>query len=140
SGDFKQEKAALAVSLKRKRREDGICWKIVPLAYFCLMPKLWNPDRMIGFLEDRTPELTPVHAISPDRRPYSILGQRFMTTLIPAASARAAASSSRTVNCVQSTFGNGSSCSISSTIPATALEARKTSTMSIGTGISARLP
>src|SRR5436190_24054522 len=31
-------------------------------------------------------ELTPIHAISEDRRPYSIFGQRFITTLSPAAS------------------------------------------------------
>src|SRR5258708_31196060 len=36
-------------------------------------------------------ELTPIHEISEDSRPYSILGQRFMTTLRPAASAFAAA-------------------------------------------------
>src|SRR4051794_4448620 len=30
-------------------------------------------------------ELTPIHEISEDRRPYSIFGQRFMTTLRPAA-------------------------------------------------------
>ncbi len=40
-------------------------------------------------------ELTPIHEISEDSRPYSILGQRFMTTLRPAASALAAAKSSR---------------------------------------------
>src|SRR5437763_13700979 len=35
-------------------------------------------------------ELTPIHEISQDRRPYAIFGQRFMTTLRPAASALAA--------------------------------------------------
>src|SRR6202171_149711 len=35
-------------------------------------------------------ELTPIQEISEDSLPYSILGQRFMTTLRPAASAFAA--------------------------------------------------
>ena len=92
---------------------------------------------MIGFFDDSTPLLTPFQPISPDNRPYSILGQRFITTLIPAASALAAASSWRTVSCIQMTFGSGSSARTSSTIGGTASEARKTSTMSIGSGMSA---
>src|SRR5918992_369920 len=63
--------------------------------YFWRTPKLWNPGRISGFFDDSTPELTPVQPISPDSLPYSILGQRFITTLMPAASARAAASSWR---------------------------------------------
>src|SRR3954467_6586282 len=39
-------------------------------------------------------ELTPIQEISEDSRPYSIFGQRFITTLMPAASALAAAASS----------------------------------------------
>jgi hypothetical protein len=50
-------------------------------------------------------ELTPVQPISPDRRPYSIFGQRFITTFTPRASARAAAASSRTPSCIHMTFG-----------------------------------
>src|SRR5215475_11557649 len=38
-------------------------------------------------------ELTPIQDISDESRPYSILGQRFITTLRPFASASAAASS-----------------------------------------------
>src|SRR4051812_31220416 len=34
-------------------------------------------------LELRVREFTPIQAISDDRRPYSIFGQRFITTLIP---------------------------------------------------------
>ena len=71
---------------------------------------------MTGFFDDSTPELTPVQAISPDSLPYSIFGQRFITTLMPAASARAAASSWRTVSCIQTTLGSGSSFSTSSTM------------------------
>src|SRR5216683_2329599 len=52
-------------------------------------------------------ELTPIHEISEDSRPYSILGQRFMTTLRPAASAFAAAASSRAPSCIQIIFGVG---------------------------------
>ena len=44
-----------------------------------------------GRLDEMAPALTPAQPISPDRRPYSIFGQRFMTTLRPAASASAAA-------------------------------------------------
>src|ERR1700759_1612565 len=38
-------------------------------------------------LELRVRELTPIHEISDDSRPYSIFGQRFITTFMPAASA-----------------------------------------------------
>src|SRR5882757_5548797 len=38
-------------------------------------------------LELSVREFTPIQLISDDSRPYSILGQRFITTLIPAASA-----------------------------------------------------
>ncbi len=75
--------------------------------HFARTPQLPKPCRMIGFLEDSTRLLTPLQLISPDSRPYSIFGHRFMMTLIPAASAFAAASSWRTVSCIQSTFGNG---------------------------------
>src|SRR3569832_2223375 len=60
-------------------------------------------------------ELTPIHEISDDSRPYSILGQRFITTLRPAASAFAAAASSRAPSCIQITFGGGDSVKASST-------------------------
>src|ERR1700710_644545 len=50
-------------------------------------------------------EFTPIQEISDDSRPYSIFGQRFMTTLIPAASALLAAASSRAPSCIQITFG-----------------------------------
>src|SRR5260370_26560622 len=66
------------------------------------------PLTLIRFNESRMPwvgigarfelsgrELTPIHEISEDSRPYSIFGQRFMTTLRPAASAFPAAASSR---------------------------------------------
>src|ERR1700754_3995700 len=36
-------------------------------------------------LELSVREFTPIHPISDDKRPYSILGQRFITTFIPAA-------------------------------------------------------
>ena len=50
-------------------------------------------------------ELTPIQEISDDSRPYSIFGQRFITTFIPAASASRAASSLRTASCIQITCG-----------------------------------
>src|SRR5215831_10064620 len=86
------------------------------------------PPTLIRFSESRMPcvgigarlalivrELTPIQEISEDKRPYSILGQRFITTLIPAASAFAAARSSRPPSCIQITFGKGSSFNASST-------------------------
>src|ERR1700745_1766694 len=60
-------------------------------------------------------ELTPIHEISDDNRPYSIFGQRFITTFSPAASALAAASSSRAPSCIQITFGSGDNVKASST-------------------------
>jgi len=53
-----------------------------------------RPDRCARF-ELSVREFTPIQEISEDRRPYSILGQRSITTLIPFASASAAAFSSR---------------------------------------------
>ena len=58
-------------------------------------------------LEDSVRELTPIQEISDDRRPYSIFGQRFITTFRPASSASFAASSLRTVSCIQITCGFG---------------------------------
>src|ERR671922_2550079 len=66
--------------LKRK-------WRDQP----ALRPSFCRPGRMMGFFDEITRELTPFQPISPDSRPYSIFGQRFMTTLRPAASAFAAA-------------------------------------------------
>src|SRR5207245_3244163 len=48
-----------------------------------------------GRLELSVRELTPIQEISEDKRPYSILGQRFITTLMPTDSALSAAASSR---------------------------------------------
>src|SRR6195952_3875422 len=56
--------------------------------------------------ELRVRELTPIQEISDDSRPYSIFGQRFITTLIPAASAFVAAASSRAPSCIQMIFGS----------------------------------
>src|SRR5579863_2992230 len=58
-------------------------------------------------LELKVREFTPIQDISEDSRPYSIFGQRFITTLIPAASAFSAAASSRAPSCIQITFGRG---------------------------------
>ena len=79
---------------------------------------------------------TPIQEISEDRRPYSIFGQRFMTTLMPAASALAAAASSRAPSCIQITFGNGVIFRASSTIGMMWLEFLKMSIMSTGRPIS----
>ena len=86
------------------------------------------PPRLVRLSDSRMPcvgigarlalmvrELTPIQEISDDSRPYSIFGQRFITTLIPAASAFAAAASSRAPSCIQITFGSGISVSASST-------------------------
>ena len=65
------------------------------------------------------------------RRGYSIAGQRFITTLIPAASAFAAAASSRTPSWAQMICGSGLSAKASSTTPSRYSAARKTSTMAL---------
>src|SRR6201999_4574192 len=82
-------------------------------------------------LELSVRELTPIQAISDDSRPYSIFGQRFITTLIPAASAFAAAASSRAPSCIQITLGGVGSFKASSTTGMMWLELRKMSIMSI---------
>src|SRR5215813_9129382 len=74
------------------------------------------PRPSCAFLAVMVRELTPIQEISDDRRPYSILGQRSITTLRPAASALAAASGLRTPSCIQITCGRGCSASASSTI------------------------
>ena len=71
---------------------------------------------------------------APNRRPYSIFGQRSMITSAPLASARAAAASSRTPSCIQTT-GMPRRTASSATAPAS-LERRKIETMS---GTSGRL-
>ena len=38
---------------------------------------------MSGFFDEMTRLLTPFQPISPESLPYSIFGQRFMTTLMP---------------------------------------------------------
>ena len=90
-------------------------------------------------LELSVRELTPIQPISDDSRPYSIFGQRFMTTLMPAASALAAASSLRTAELHPDHRGLGFIASASSTTAGANCEARKTSTMSTGSGMSASL-
>src|SRR5690606_21939055 len=117
-------------------KENPLAGRQVPLPnrQRCLMPKLWKPVRITGFFEEMTRLLTPFQPISPESLPYSILGQRFITTFSPAASALAAASSLRMVSCIQITFGSGSSARASSTMAGTASLERKMSTMSIGTG------
>jgi len=79
-------------------------------------------------------ELTPLHDNSPPSRPNSILGHRFITTSSPAASARAPASSLRTPSCIHTTLAPIAMAS--STIGPAWSEARKTSTMSTGSGMS----
>src|SRR5258707_2295660 len=101
------------------------------------------PLTLIRFNESRMPwagigarfelsvrELTPIHEISEDSRPYSILGQRFMTTLRPAASALAAAKSSRSPSCIQITLGGGVILKASSTTGMMWLAVLKISTLS----------
>jgi len=68
-----------------------------------------------ALFELKVREFTPIQPISEDSLPYSILGQRFITTLTPAASAMAAASSLRTPSCIQMTCGRGFNASVSST-------------------------
>src|SRR3954464_5398088 len=83
-------------------------------------------------------ELTPIQPISEDSRPYSIFGQRFITTFMPFSSAGGGASSLRTESCIQITRGLGLSASASCTIGTAYFEARKISIMSIGSGTSER--
>src|SRR5712671_1641705 len=110
---------------------------------------VWPPPRLVRLRESCMPwvgigarfelsvrELTPIHEISEDSLPYSILGQRFITTLRPAASAFAAAASSRAPSCIQIIFGGGVSSRASSTTGMMWLEFRKMSTMSTGRPIS----
>src|SRR5579872_402375 len=87
-------------------------------------------------LELKVREFTPIQEISDDSRPYSIFGQRFITTFMPAASAFSAATSSRAPSCIQITFGKGVIFNASSTAGMMLLELRKISTMSTGRPIS----
>src|SRR3954451_498874 len=87
-------------------------------------------------LAETIPRLTPSQPISPNRRPYSIFGQRSMTTSAPAALARSAAASSRTPSCIQTT-GIPSRTAWSAPAPAS-LERRKIDTMSGTRGRLAR--
>jgi len=84
------------------------------------------------------PVLTPLQASSPWRREYSILGQRFITTVRPAASARRAASSLRTPSCIHTTLAPMAIASSTSGPAASAF--RNTSTMSTLSGTSASAP
>src|SRR5215208_5013550 len=77
--------------------------------------RFWCPLARIGLRLDSRRVLTPNQEIPPHIRPYSILAQRFITTLTPAASADAAAASWRRPSCIQITLGLGSSASTSST-------------------------
>src|SRR5436305_14842085 len=63
-------------------------------------------------------ELTPIQPISDETPPSSIFAQRFITTLTPAASPSAAASSSRTPSCIQTTAGLGVTTKACSTLAA----------------------
>src|SRR5690242_12393786 len=91
-------------------------------------------------LEEMVRELTPIHEISDDNRPHSIFGQRFITTLMPTASAFSAAASSRPPSCIQITFGSGESLSASSTTGIRWAVLLKISTISTGCPISASEP
>src|SRR5262249_36257246 len=75
----------------------------------------WMPrPNSCAFLEVRVRVLTPIQAISDDRRPYSIFRHRFITTLRPLASASFAASSLRMPSCIQLTCQRSGSASASS--------------------------
>src|SRR6476619_2204125 len=87
-------------------------------------------------LELSVRDLTPIHEISDDSRPYSIFGQRFITPLTPAASALSAAASRRAPSCIQITVGGGDNFSASSTTGMMWLELRKIPIMSMGRPIS----
>src|SRR5689334_19968225 len=90
------------------------------------------------FLLVMTPLAMPCHSIVPASRLCSILGQRFITTLRPASSARFAAASLTTPSCIQTTFAP---CLIaSSVIGPAASELRKMSTMSAFCGSSSSEP
>jgi O-acetylhomoserine (thiol)-lyase len=79
-----------------------------------------------------------IQPISPEKRPYSIFGQRSITTLRPASRARAAASSLMTPSCIQMVLKprRSFSASASRTMAGAASEPRKISTISTGAGTS----
>jgi hypothetical protein len=66
-----------------------------------MVPPLLNRN---GLRLSITRRLTPTQPISPERRPYSIFGQRFITTFNPPSSAIFAASSLRTPSCIHITL------------------------------------
>src|SRR5262249_46652899 len=80
-----------------------------------------------GLRLSMTLRATPIQPISPDRRPYSILGQRSITTFKPAPRAISAASSLTTPSCIQIVLRprRSFSASASLTIPGAASEPRK---------------
>src|SRR5215470_8165329 len=79
----------------------SFCARIVasvvpPVVVTRLSAMRWMPrPNSWAFLAVRVRVLTPIQAISDDSRPYSIFGQRFITTFKPFASASFAASSLR---------------------------------------------
>src|SRR5665809_155580 len=66
----------------------------------CCRPLVPSIARLLLILR----ELTPAQPSSPESRPYSILGQRFITTFSQACSASFAASSLRTPICIHTTL------------------------------------
>ena len=84
------------------------------------------------------PVLTPLQPNSPNSRPYSIFGQRFITTVTPAAAARSAAAASQTPNCIHRTWAPllAATSMASSAMAPAASEVRNTSTMSNLSGMS----
>ena len=84
-------------------------------------------------------ELTPIQPISDDSRPYSIFGQRFITTLRPACLGEprrlVVADAELHPDHLRLRLTSSASCTTGSACS----EARKMSTMSTGSGMSASL-
>src|SRR3981081_4885136 len=98
-----EDRQSPPLSSRKARSAPGVA---PPAVVVRLSDMRWMPrPEICALLDVSVRELTPIQEISDDSRPYSIFGQRFITTLMPAASAFAAAASSRAPSCIQITFG-----------------------------------
>src|SRR4029077_9294483 len=83
---FEWNKAAISEAGERRRQ--GLSFPDVGPRRMRCTPE----PKFCARLEESVRELTPIHEISDEKWPYSIFGQRFMTTFKPASSAIFAAS------------------------------------------------
>ena len=79
---------AQAINGRHRRFAPLTLPSVDPPAMVIVSAMRWMPrPNSCAFFAVRVRVLTPIQAISDDRRPYSIFGQRFITTLRPVASA-----------------------------------------------------